>query len=143
MADIHETKVSLGFYGDDLQPQEISDALRCQPDASAPRGELLRRPNGSEGVARTGTWLKRVARRSPGDLDGQIVELLRQMTDDLAIWQHLTARFSSRVFCGLFLEEGNEGAIIRPRTLLALGSRGLRLDLDIYGPSGPRDDDPA
>ncbi len=78
-------------------------------------------------------WHKGVARRSPGDLDGQVSELLALMTDDLAAWQQLTTQFSADIFCGLFLDETNQGIVLNPLTLLALGARGLKLGLDIYG----------
>jgi hypothetical protein len=32
------------------------------------------------------------------------------------------------------MERGNQGAGVSPATLLALGERGLILDLDVYGP---------
>jgi hypothetical protein len=40
------------------------------------------------------------------------------------------------VFCGWFVNEGNEGVEIEPHALRALGERGIKLDLDIYGPDG-------
>lgn len=78
-------------------------------------------------------WHKAVARRLPGDLDGQVAELLALMTSDLAVWRQLTMDFSADVFCGLFLGESNQGLALGPATLLALGERSLGLDLDVYG----------
>jgi len=119
--------------GDELQPDEISMLLGCQPDVSAPKDGTWRTPRGVERITRTGMWHKGVARRSPGDLDGQVSELLALMTDDLAAWQQLTTQFSADIFCGLFLDETNQGIVLNPLTLLALGARGLKLGLDIYG----------
>ncbi len=65
------------------------------------------------------------------------------MNDDVTVWQTLSARFSGRLFCGLFLQEGNEGLRIEPATLAAIAKRGLCLDLDIYGPDGSEFDQPA
>ena len=71
-------------------------------------------------------------RREPGDLDGQIAELLDQLTSDLGVWVDLTSRYRADIFCGLFLVEHNEGISISSETALKIGQRGLKLDLDIY-----------
>jgi hypothetical protein len=93
---------------------------------------------GAEKVARTGTWRLVAGKRMPGDLDGQIAELLAGLSDDLSIWADLTARFEADVFCGLFMRGGNEGLCLSAKTLQDLGSRNLPLNLDIYD-AGTRD----
>lgn len=128
-----KSAVSLRFRGDKLQPDELSGLLRCEPDASAPMGGVWRTPGGTERIASTGMWHKAVARRLPGNIDGQIAELLALMTSDLAVWRQLTMDLRGDVFCGLFLGESNQGLTVSPGTLLALGERGLRLDMDVYG----------
>ena len=133
MAGISTTAVTLRFRGDKLQPEELSLLLGCLPDASAPAGGSSPAPDGAERIATTGMWHKTVARRSPGDLDGQVAELLALVTADLVVWRGLTMKFRADVFCGLFLDEHNQGLTLSPSTLLALGERGLKLDLDIYG----------
>jgi hypothetical protein len=55
------------------------------------------------------------------------------LTPDLAVWKDLTRRFQAQVFCGLFLGDENKGMRLAPATLMAVGSRGLVLDFDIYG----------
>jgi hypothetical protein len=87
-----------------------------------------------EKIARSGSWRLKVERRSPGDLDAQIAELFVTLSLDLAIWKDLSTRFRADVFCGLFLRESNEGISLAPETLTAVGSRGLTLEMDIYGP---------
>ena len=106
--------------------------LGCQPDSGALKGETRRTPRGTEHVSAKGMWHKGVERRSPGDLDGQLAELFAAMTDDGAVWRQLTTRFKADIFTGLFMAERSEGLSISPTTLLALGARGLALDLDIY-----------
>ena len=133
MGVIGKTAVSLRFRGDKLQPDALSALLRCQPDASAPTGGTWHTRDGIERIASTGMWHKAVARRLPGNLDGQVAELLALMTSDLAVWRHLTMDFSADVFRGLFLSESNQGLTLGPATLLSLGERGLRLDLNVYG----------
>ena len=53
----------------------------------------------------------------------------------MSIWQDLTSRFRADVFCGLFMEEGNEGISLSNETLQRLAERGLTIDFDIYDSS--------
>jgi hypothetical protein len=76
-----------------------------------------------------------VERRTPGDLNAQITELLSGLTADLSVWRDLTRRYRGDLFCGLFMDEGKEGVELTPSTLAAMGARGLLLDLDIYEPA--------
>lgn len=48
------------------------------------------------------------------------------------MWRDFAARYRGRIFAGLFLSSFNEGLVISPQTLIAIGVRGLALDLDIY-----------
>ena len=137
MGAIHTTSASLGFYGDDLDPDEITAALCGVPTVGVRKGQPWVTDLGAEKVARTGSWRVVAERSCPGDLDRQIAGLLEHLTDDLAIWNDLAGRFRGRLFCGLFLKAGNEGATLKPETILAMGARGLLLDLDIYGADLP------
>lgn len=136
MGGIHTTAASLGFYGDDLDPDEITAALRAQPTVGVRKGETWVTELGAEKVARTGSRRLKADRSCPGDLDRQ-TSLLAPLSNDLAVWTDLAGRFRGRLFCGLFLEGSNEGATLKPETILAMGSRGLRLELDIYGAEMP------
>ena len=82
--------------------------------------------------------------RAPADLDGQIEELIAPLCLDLSIWRDLSSRYGGNLFAGLFMtthngleatEYFNEGLAIEPKALSLVGSRGLRLDLDIYAGS--------
>ncbi|MDP2259977.1 MAG: DUF4279 domain-containing protein [Caulobacter sp.] len=134
MAGVDETAVSLGFYGDDLNPDEITAALGATPTIGVRKGQMWVTSRGAEKIAPVGSWRLRADRQSPGNLDRQILDLLNSLNDDLAVWKDLSRRFGGRLFCGLFLATGNEGAVLEPETISAMGARGLRLDLDIYGP---------
>ncbi len=136
MATIHRTSVSLRLHGDDLDPDEVSRLLGQAPDLAARKDEVWRPNSTPAAISRTGRWLKRVERRTPGDLDAQIGELLGLMSADLAVWGNLTGRFRADLFCGVFLGGANEGLTLRADTLLMIGARGLSLDFDIYAP-GP------
>lgn len=77
-------------------------------------------------------WRLRAKEAEPEDLDGQVSELLGQVTSDLSVWGDIATRFRVDLFCGWFMGSGNEGVKISPETMLALGQRGIMLSLDIY-----------
>lgn len=133
MSTVSTTAASLRITGETLNPDEISRLLAVQPSLSYRKGEVVRSPKtGRERVRKFGMWNLRTEDRHPGDLDSQIDKLLSQLPHDLSIWKDLNARFRIDLFTGLFLEETNEGLSLKPSTLLALGLRGIELDLDIY-----------
>lgn len=135
MGPVHETKVSLSFFGDDLDPAEVTALLGGQPSFAAAKGEKWITAGGNERIAKKGSWQLRTPPSAPGDIPGQVARIFAGLTDDLTIWQQLTQRFQARLFCGLFMEETNEGLGLAPAQLHAIGQRGLFLDFDIYGPT--------
>jgi hypothetical protein len=136
MGKLHRSVASLGFYGDDLDPSEITEQLGS-PTWGRRIGETWLSPAGREKIARTGAWLLEIEDQEPADLDVQINALLDKLSNDLPSWCSLAARFKGRIFLGLFLDSSNEGIAIQPKTLARLCERGLLLDFDIYGHSAP------
>lgn len=137
MGELHRSAACIGFYGDDLDPAEITAGLGGEPTVGVCKGGLWRTALGAEKVAVTGSWRIRALETEPGDLDGQINGLLDCLSGDVATWRLFAGRFRGRVFSGLFLATFNEGLTLRPSTLARLGERGLVLDLDIYSAPTP------
>jgi len=143
MAGISRTRASLRIFGDDLDPDEISAQLGASPTSSAKKGQdRVNRDGVKRGIHRTGRWLLEAVPRQPEDLDSQIAELLSPLTADIAVWRRLVAQFKVDIFCGLFMEESDEGLDLRPETLEMIGSRGLSLGLCIYGPPSEKTAEP-
>ena len=140
MAAIAESVATLRIFGDDLIPQDVSAALGAEPSAAHRQGEVQRTRGGREVVRKTGMWRLHATPQTPEDLDAQVAELLSRLTPDLAVWAGLSARFEVDLFCGLFMEESNEGFSLSAATLLALGERGIEIGLDVYAPSRPDTD---
>ncbi|HEX4505917.1 MAG TPA: DUF4279 domain-containing protein [Alphaproteobacteria bacterium] len=133
MAAISETRASLRFFGDDLNPRELTALLGGTPSRFASKGDVVRsETTGREYIVKTGSWIVRVGRREPGDLDAQVEQLLSPLSNDLSIWQGL-GKYRPNLFVGLFLEESNEGIEISAHTLSLLAERGILLGLDVYG----------
>ncbi|MDT7528354.1 DUF4279 domain-containing protein [Sphingopyxis sp. SE2] len=137
MAILHKSAASLGFYGDDLDPTEITDLLGGEPSVGVRKGGTWLTSLGAEKVARTGSWRLKAHPHEPANLDFQISWLLNGLTKDLGPWRSLSKRYRGRIFCGLFLASGNEGLTLQPETLVCVGERGLLIDLDIYGQDVP------
>ncbi len=129
MGTVRETAVSVRFGGDDLDPDEITKLLGTAPDAAHRRGDAM--PQG-RGVWRSGLWSCQAPRVIPGDLDAQVARLFAMMTPDLSVWRDLCTRYRGDVFCGLFLEDSNEGIVLSTEAMRAIADRSLTLGLDIY-----------
>ncbi|MGV8952480.1 MAG: DUF4279 domain-containing protein [Cypionkella sp.] len=134
---INETAATLRFHGDRLDPLEVTRLMGAAPTSGVSMGQLIvgRGPR----VARSGRWSLQVNNRQPGDLSGQIEELLSGLTQDLDIWRDLSGRFGGCIFVGFFMAAGNEGYDLSSETLKLLTDRGLSLLLDVY--SGHDEDD--
>ncbi|WP_374538990.1 DUF4279 domain-containing protein [Chitinimonas taiwanensis] len=133
MAHLSRSLASLRIAGDELIPEEISKLLGAQASHAQRKGQVLQSAQATR-LARFGHWRLQAAETSPEDLDGQVAELLNQLTSDLDVWRDLASRYDIDLFCGWFMREGNEGVSISPSTLQALGERHIKLDLDIYAP---------
>ena len=132
MTIVSKSTASLRIHGDDLDPEEVSFLLGAKPTFSVPKNGFHNYPPGRGRLARTGVWRITTGYARPADLDTQVQGILARLTDDLAVWEHLSKRHRMDVFCGLWLQDENEMLSIAPRTLKELGERNITLELDIY-----------
>lgn len=108
--------------------------LKCEPTQARVKGEVIKYRSGRKRTITCGSWLLSAERAEPEDLDGQIKWLMAKMTNDLRVWQVLTSSYDVDMFCGAFMQSGNDGLSISAESMLTLGARGVELDLDIYMP---------
>lgn len=133
MGALDHSAATLRLFGDDLVPDEVSALLGVVPTEAHAKGEAITsRSTGNARTSNTGSWLLRASRREPEDLEGQVFEILDALPGDPGVWGQLR-RFDPHFFCGLFLASGNDGLRLSARALLALGQRGIGIELDIYG----------
>lgn len=135
MARIAHSTASLRFFGDDLDPDDLTEKLAATATKSARKGDLRTGQADRQYIEKSGSWRFKTSDAKPGDLNGQIQGIFAALTPDLSVWVELTARYRADIFCGLFMSERNEGLEITPETLDAMGARGVTLSLDIYDPS--------
>ncbi|GMV31258.1 MAG: hypothetical protein AMXMBFR59_33830 [Rhodanobacteraceae bacterium] len=139
MAPFDHSGATLRLFGDDLDPDTIGALLGASPTRFWRKDqELVGSATGVVRVARTGSWQLGATRREPEDLEGQVLDILEKLTQDLSVWESL-ARYQPDLLCGLFMGRSNNGLSLCATTLLKLGQRGIALELDIYdaGAQGP------
>jgi hypothetical protein len=135
MAHLHRSCASFRIGGDDLDPAALTTSLGAAPSQAQTKGDkIVGKTTGHVRVAKTGMWLLEATEREPADLDGQILEVLGKMTDDIDVWRMLTSKYRADIFCGLFMKGTDEGFTISPKTLAALGTRGIELGICLYAP---------
>ena len=133
MAHIHESKLSLRISGDSLVPAEITKLLAGSATFSHAKGDEIHGKNtGQSRVARSGMWLLSVNDRSPENLDGQLREIFDQLTDNLDVWQEISASYSADLFVGMFMQGSNEGLTITASVMKMIADRRLEIGFDVY-----------
>lgn len=127
---IDEAGVSLGIYGEDLDPDEITRLLGVSPTRSRRRGEL-------RGDGRTcwsdGAWLLHVENRGgPEPADAVLDQLLGQLPTDPSIWASLAQRYRMRIFFYIGMSGFNKGFGLSADNIRRVAALGVRLDFDLY-----------
>lgn len=125
------TSVSLRFFGDDLDPDQVSEKLGVSPTSARRKGDVMRHDD-LEHVAPTGSWLLSSERQSHNRLEAQIVSLFERLTSDLSVWRELTSKYKADLFCGLWSEAWNRGLELSADVTRAMADRGLALGFDVY-----------
>jgi hypothetical protein len=142
MAQVQKSSVTLRIGGDDLIPLEITKLLGVQPTTAETKGDkIVGCKTGHVRIARMGIWMLEAEDREPEGMNGQVQELLGQLTSDLAVWKSIGKKYQIDLFCGIFLGGSNEGMTLSAACLAALGERGIEMGLDIY--SGHDEGEPA
>lgn len=129
--EIDEVCISLRFFGDDLDPYQLTQLLGSESTGSYRKGDVLRGKK-YDRVMPTGSWFLSTPRSATASLDAHINSLLDCVTSDLDIWRELTQKYDSDLFCGVWLFRWNRGVDLEPETLKRMADRRLRLGLDIY-----------
>lgn len=134
-APIDRCKVSLRIFGDDLDPDEISRILLCEPSSKTKKGEIVADDGkGNQRISPHGSWRLELAENDELGLEEQVLKLLSSVTADSAVWRRLTVQYKVDLFCGVFLNAGswNRGFSLSPKVLKELAERNLEIGFDIY-----------
>lgn len=137
MAQISRSVATLRIAGDDLDPQEITALLGRAPTRAYRKGDPVAAGSGTR-IAPFGHRQLCAKDAEPENLERQVAELLSGLNQDVHVWRLIARRYSVDLFCGLFMQESNEGVGISPGTLHSLAQLGIKLDLDIYAADADR-----
>jgi len=135
MTLIAKTVATLRFFGDDLDPEVVSLLLGTSPSRGERKGEVIKSAKtGRERTPRTGSWRLEAKDREPGDLDGQIDEIVSQLSQDISRWTEL-AKYRPDLFVGIFMDRSNEMIELSAKSISLLAERGIQVTLDVYDPT--------
>ena len=135
MPAVAQSLASLRIFGDDLDPDEITALLGGHPTSCERKGDLRGKdPSGNDYFFKQGGWRLKATPRSPADLDAQVREIFAGLTNDLVQWRALGARYKIDVFCGPFMQTGNDGFSLSPGAMTILSARGIEIGFDLYPP---------
>jgi Domain of unknown function (DUF4279)/SEC-C motif len=133
MAQLHRSVAALRICGDELDPDEISRLLGGVPTLSYRKGDV-KKSKIKDLVRKSGAWMLEATDHEPENLNVQVDEILRQLTQDLTVWKSLSNVYKIDLFCGFFMKHTDEGVEVSAKTLIALGERGIKLGFCIYAP---------
>ncbi|OAI51278.1 hypothetical protein AYO44_05095 [Planctomycetaceae bacterium SCGC AG-212-F19] len=125
---VDESRLMLRFFGDDLDPDFVSQRLGSPPTESCRKGDLHRKGRILE---KTGRWVLE-KERTAEPVAECLLQLFGSLTNDLAVWKELTHRFHGDLRCHLIAKRWNREQTLRPQVLAAIADRGLELIIDVY-----------
>ena len=135
MATIAKSTATLRVFGDDLEPESMTRLFGKEPTDQYRKGETRTTSGGRQYTRKYGMWRLGCEDRTPEALDEQIAQILNGLTEDLLVWQSVTSKYTVNIFCGVFMNESNEGFCLSPMTLAALGARRIEIQFDVYAPT--------
>lgn len=140
---IDRVTVSLRLFGEDLDPDEISRLLGCEPSVGYVKGEetILSNMSNRKRIARTGSWQLKSDTDRNVELEEQIDRLLSRVTAEPLIWASLIERYDVDLFCGLFLEDENREFALSAAVLQEVAERKLSIRFDVYAVFEEREDE--
>ena len=134
---IDEVHLTVGVYGPELNPAEVSEVLGCPPTSAHRRGD-------SRGPAvapwQQGAWLLRLDGKAPSVPEDLVQRLLRLLPKDEATWRQLRAKYTVRITFGLFTSAWNRGFELSPASVAFLAMTGSQVGFDIYADAGDGDE---
>jgi Domain of unknown function (DUF4279) len=127
---VDDASVSLDIYGDDLDPDEITQLLGLSPTYSHRRGDRLR-PDGHSFHA--GAWLHQVKSDDvPGAPELALGYLLDRLPSDASLWARLVQQFEIRLNFRIGFTGWSKGFVLSAPTIQRAAVLGVRLEFDLY-----------
>ena len=102
MTELDNSIVSIRFVGKNLDTKIISEQLGFI-ESNLTETTVKKLMNNNI------VWGIRLAGKDRMSLENKIMMLLGEFTKDILIWRQVTERIKADIFCGLFLDEWNQG----------------------------------
>ncbi|MBD2447943.1 DUF4279 domain-containing protein [Nostoc sp. FACHB-152] len=128
---VDKTSVCLAVYGEELNPDEISKILSCQPTKAHHRG-VRQDSNSKYTPYKSGAWLLNVKRYAPITADELIIDLLSRVPTNSRLWQELSAIYDVQVRIGIHMKGWNKGFNLQGQTVQRISELGASMVFDIY-----------
>ena len=133
MAELNNTVVSIRFSGKDLDPKKLGEMLGfTRSDTTPSTLKSLK-----SGIV---VWSIQFETNETLSLEKKIEALLEKFTSEIPVWLCATKNVKADIFCGLFLDEWNQGFNLTPSLLKKLSDRNLEIGFDIYSPTDSWDE---
>lgn len=141
MADISRSTISIRLFGSELNPEKITRLLGCEPSSAAKTGEKIIKRNGQERIVKKGFWSLTYGESDEVILEEKIELLFGKLNTNLDSWREVTRNLDTAdIFCGLFIDNWNEGFTLSQSILKKISDRNLEIGFDIYSPTDTWDE---
>lgn len=126
---VDECGVCLAIYGVDLDPEEVSRELGCEPTHAHRRGDKQgpRSPGFKQGA-----WVLEVRGFPPRTADILLEEILQKVPADPALWSELGKKYDVQLRFGIHMSGWNKGLSLSSRLIERLSHLNASLEFDIY-----------
>lgn len=128
---VDKTSLTLAIYGENLNPDEISSILNCQPTKAHRRGDL-RFSNPRYAPFRTGAWLLNLKGLAPITAEELIEDLLSRVPTEPQVWQQLSAAYSVQLRIAIHMDGWNKGFDLTAQTIQRVSELEASVIFDIY-----------
>jgi hypothetical protein len=130
MAELDNTRVSIRFSGKDLDPKKLGEFLGFIESEST-ESTVKRLKSGRV------LWSIRLQTNETLPLEKKVEALLGEFTKEINTWKRATKYIKADIFCGLFLDEWNQGFSLTPLLMKELSDRNLEIGFDVYSQPTP------
>ena len=125
-------EITLVFTDNELDKNEISNLLDCNPTNSWNANEILEIGNARKlKVAESGKWYLKYNTLT-SQIDQGIIDLLNQLSKNLDNWKVITNKYKGHIEITAYQHLWNHNYFINSTILNELASRNLSLIFDIY-----------
>jgi hypothetical protein len=127
MAELDHTIVSIRFVGQDLDPKRLGEMLGFTEPGTT-KSIIKRLKNG------TVVWSISFENNDAFTVEEKINVILARFTKNISAWAQATTNAKAEIFCGVFLDQWNQGFSLTPYLMKELSNRNLEIGFDIYSP---------